>query len=102
MRMMDRLQVTIIFRGVPLAERDMETRDAITLRDFIDVDMATAVWETALEFHLGGTTLLDSWRPHPEQLLVRKGRLSAVIDFGGLGVGDPACDVMAALDMFSC
>jgi aminoglycoside phosphotransferase (APT) family kinase protein len=29
-------------------------------------------------------------------LLVAHGRLSAVIDFGYLGVGDPACDVMAA------
>jgi aminoglycoside phosphotransferase (APT) family kinase protein len=29
-------------------------------------------------------------------LLVNQGRLSAVIDFGCLGVGDPACDVMAA------
>jgi aminoglycoside phosphotransferase (APT) family kinase protein len=29
-------------------------------------------------------------------LLAQRGRLSAVIDFGCLGVGDPACDVMAA------
>ncbi len=29
-------------------------------------------------------------------LLVLGGRISAVIDFGGLGVGDPACDAMAA------
>ncbi|WP_261562052.1 phosphotransferase, partial [Frankia tisae] len=32
----------------------------------------------------------------PGNLLARDGRLRAVIDFGGLGVGDPACDVMAA------
>jgi aminoglycoside phosphotransferase (APT) family kinase protein len=29
-------------------------------------------------------------------MLVEGGRLSAVIDWGCLGVGDPACDVMAA------
>jgi aminoglycoside phosphotransferase (APT) family kinase protein len=29
-------------------------------------------------------------------MLVDKGRLTAVIDFGCLGVGDPACDVMVA------
>ena len=29
-------------------------------------------------------------------LLVQDGRLNAVIDFGCLGVGDPACDLMAA------
>ena len=32
----------------------------------------------------------------PANLLVRNGRLSAVIDFGCLGAGDPACDLMAA------
>jgi aminoglycoside phosphotransferase (APT) family kinase protein len=29
-------------------------------------------------------------------LLVRDGLLASVLDFGCLGVGDPACDVMAA------
>ena len=33
--------------------------------------------------------------------LVERGRLSAVIDFGGLGVGDPACDLMIAWGLFS-
>jgi aminoglycoside phosphotransferase (APT) family kinase protein len=28
--------------------------------------------------------------------LAVQGRLSAVIEFGGLGVGDPACDLMIA------
>jgi aminoglycoside phosphotransferase (APT) family kinase protein len=32
----------------------------------------------------------------PENLLVHEGRLAAVIDFGCLGVGDPACDLMVA------
>jgi aminoglycoside phosphotransferase (APT) family kinase protein len=32
----------------------------------------------------------------PGNLLVQRGRLSAVIDFGGLAVGDPACDLMIA------
>src|SRR5262245_60379037 len=29
-------------------------------------------------------------------LLVKDGRLNAVIDFGQLGIGDPACDLMIA------
>ncbi|MGW0594118.1 phosphotransferase [Streptosporangium sp. NPDC002607] len=32
----------------------------------------------------------------PGNLLVVDGRLSAVIDFGGLNVGDPACDLQPA------
>src|SRR5207237_10301321 len=34
-------------------------------------------------------------------LLAVQGWLSAVIDFGGLGVGDPACDLMIAWTLFS-
>jgi aminoglycoside phosphotransferase (APT) family kinase protein len=33
---------------------------------------------------------------HPANLLARHGRLAAVIDFGLLGVGDPACDLLPA------
>ena len=37
----------------------------------------------------------------PGNLLVVDGRLSAVIDFGGLNVGDPACDLQPAWNMFA-
>ena len=40
----------------------------------------------------------DLLRPN---LLVDDGRLCAVIDFGGVGVGDPAADVIAAWSVFS-
>jgi len=33
---------------------------------------------------------------HPANLLVSHGELSAVLDFGLLGLGDPACDLMVA------
>jgi aminoglycoside phosphotransferase (APT) family kinase protein len=34
-------------------------------------------------------------------LLAREGRLHAVIDFGGLGVGDPAVDLIVAWNLLS-
>jgi aminoglycoside phosphotransferase (APT) family kinase protein len=34
-------------------------------------------------------------------LLLRDGRLGAVIDFGSAGVGDPACDVVIAWTLLS-
>ena len=37
----------------------------------------------------------------PGNLLVVDGRLSGVIDFGGLNVGDPACDLMPAWNLFA-
>ncbi len=39
----------------------------------------------------------DLLRPN---VLVREGRIQAVIDFGGVGVGDPAADVIAAWSVF--
>ncbi len=90
-------------RGAALITRDAATRAAISALDgMIDTSAATAVWETALAaaewqrapvwFH--GDVL-------PGNLLVDHGRLSAVIDFSGMGVGDPACDLMIAWALFS-
>ena len=36
----------------------------------------------------------------PDNLLALDGRLSEVIDWGGLGVGDPATDLLPAWDLF--
>ncbi len=90
-------------RGGPLATRDTATREALAaLQGMIDGAAATAVWEAALQappwhrapvwFH--GDLLVGN-------LLFERGRLSAVIDFGGLGVGDPACDLMLAWSLFA-
>lgn len=91
-------------RGAPLVTRDAATRAAIAAMGdmgMIDAGLATRVWEAALGvpawargpvwFH--GDLL-------PGNLLVVDGRLSAVIDWGGLGVGDPACDLFCAWALF--
>lgn len=87
----------------PLRELDAETREAIrSSRRVVDVEAATAAWERAL----GAPT----WRGKPvwihtdllrPNVLVRDGRLRAVIDFGGVGVGDPAADVIPAWSVFN-
>jgi aminoglycoside phosphotransferase (APT) family kinase protein len=90
------------FRGVPLAERDADTRASIVaLADEIDVEAVTVAWEDALAAPLWeGAPVWIHGDLDARNLLVRGGRLSAVIDFGGLGVGDPACDVMVAWKVF--
>ena len=91
-----------VMRGEPIQARDASVRGALAaLEDEVDVDAATTVWEAALR--------APDWDAPPvwihgdldsRNLLVDGGRLSAVIDFGCLGVGDPACDVMVAWKVF--
>ncbi|MER7899781.1 aminoglycoside phosphotransferase family protein [Streptomyces sp. NPDC096046] len=85
-------------RGVPLATRDPFLRDALArLTGRVDTAAVTDAWEEALRApeHTGPPV----WA-HGDlmagNLLVRGGRLSAVIDFGTVGVGDPAVDLIGA------
>jgi aminoglycoside phosphotransferase (APT) family kinase protein len=90
------------FRGGPLTVYDMETREAIaTLKGRIDTDAVTTVWEAALQATWHGSPVWLHGDVSAGNLLVKKGRLSAVLDFGCSGVGDPACDLTIAWTLFS-
>jgi len=90
-------------RGVPLHERDAPTRTALdALHGKVDTATVTAAWNAALR--------APAWPGPPVwvhgdvsagNVLTVDGRLSAVIDWGGLGVGDPACDLIVAWELFS-
>ena len=85
------------FRGGPLATYDAETREAISaLQGKIDTEAVTGVWEAALNATWHGKPVWLHGDVSAANLLVRRGRLSAVIDFGCSGVGDPACDLTIA------
>lgn len=89
------------YRGGALSIYDTETRQAInTLKNKIDVTVVTDIWRRALA---------STWQREPVwvhgdisvgNLLVQNGKLSAVIDFGQLVVGDPACDLAIAWTFF--
>ena len=86
----------------PLGTLDVETREAIDASSgVIDRDASMVAWERALRAPIwdGRPTWIhaDLLRPN---LLVDDGRLTAVIDFGGAGIGDPATDVIAAWAVF--
>ena len=86
----------------PLRELDGRTRAAIeAARGAIDADAALAAWTRALAAPTwdGVPAWIhgDLMRPN---LLFVGGRLDAVIDFGGAGVGDPAMDLVAAWSVF--
>lgn len=91
-----------IQRGVPLVRRDELTRRSIAvLGNRIDGRAVTAAWDEAMA--------ADEWPGPPVwlhgdllagNLLVQQGRLTGVIDFGGLGRGDPAVEVRPGWNLF--
>jgi len=86
----------------PLTELDSVTRaDIRAAADVIDGPAAMAAWESALK--------APSWDGRPvwihsdllrPNLLVDKGRIRAVIDFGSAGAGDAATDIIPAWAVF--
>ncbi|MEV8634814.1 aminoglycoside phosphotransferase family protein [Streptosporangium sp. NPDC051023] len=87
----------------PLAGRDRATRTAIAEADGVfDTTAMTELWNAAVS--APGWSRLPVWFHgdfHTGNLLTVDGRLSAVIDFGGLGIGDPACDLIIAFTLMS-
>lgn len=86
-----------------LAARDSYVRAAIAAsHGMIDTDSVTAAWDTALR--APGCDGPPVW-VHGDLLagnvLVAGGRLNAVIDFGGVHVGDPTREIMAAWTLFT-
>jgi aminoglycoside phosphotransferase (APT) family kinase protein len=85
-------------RGAPLAECDSWVREwTERAGSRVDGGAVLAAWEESLA--------APSWDSapvwlhadiHEGNLLVRHGRVSAVLDWGGLGAGDPAVELNAA------
>jgi aminoglycoside phosphotransferase (APT) family kinase protein len=90
------------WRACPLALRDDSMRRRLAeCEGLLDVAAATAAWDRALA--------APTWDGPPTfvhgdlisgNVLVADGRLTGVIDFGCLAVGDPATDLMAAWGLF--
>lgn len=90
-------------RGVPLARLDAGIRSLTQeLGEDIDGTAVTRVWDQAVA--------APSWEAplvwihgdiQPGNLIVRDRRLTAVIDFGALGLGDPAPDLAPAWNLLN-
>lgn len=91
------------FRGTALSTRDDPLRRACAnLDDLYDTNALLKIWERALAMpsHAGPPNLVHG-DLHPGNLLMREGRLAAVIDWGLSGAGDPAVDGTPAWSVFS-
>lgn len=89
--------------GAPLSDRDGETRAAIAeLGGVFDAEAMIRLWEAALSapgWHRPPVWFHGDF--HTGNLLTVDGRLSAVLDFGELGIGDPAPDLTIAFTLMT-
>ncbi|MFI5713333.1 aminoglycoside phosphotransferase family protein [Kribbella sp. NPDC051620] len=90
------------YRGASPVHYDDGTRQALVeLAGQVDVAACTEVWEAAISSTFAGPPVWFHGDIAQGNLLVVDGKLSAVIDFGTSGVGDPACDLVIAWTLFS-
>ena len=97
------------YRGRSLAEYDEQTRRNIaicrSIEDLdLDLDASLSVWENALQLPGACEPVPARWYHGDlvaENLLVKNGRLTGVLDFGGIGVGDPSIDLHGAWELFT-
>ena len=90
------------YRGGSLKAYDHEMQIAISkIENARDKEIATQLWQDALS---------SEWQKAPVwvhgdfaigNILIENGRLKAIIDFGQLAIGDPACDLVIAWNFFS-
>lgn len=87
-------------RGIPLAKRDKGVR--YWLKRFDGDPRVTAQWERALAAPpWDGPPIWHHGDLDARNWLIRDGRITGVIDWGLMGVGDPACDLMVAWKLHS-
>ena len=95
------------YRGEPIATMDRATRENIercrSLEDFdFDLDAAERLWDEAMKLPGAADRLSPRWYHGDlaaENLLLRNGKLAAVLDFGSLSVGDPTVDLVVAWEV---
>ncbi len=92
------------FRGVPLAEREASFEERLaSVRsqvDHLDPLALEEIWTRAVDAPCAAHSLWLHGDLHPKNVIVDRGRIAAVIDWGDLTAGDPACDLAAAWMLF--
>lgn len=85
------------FRGASPIVYDAETRSAIDrLEAHVDAAKATSVWEQAISSRWEKKTVWIHGDFSAGNILINNNQLAGVIDFGGMAVGDPSCDLVIA------
>lgn len=89
-------------RGAPLATRDARVRVCVDeLGELIDREAVLASWEASIDATpYDGPGVWIHGDLCPGNLIEDGGRITAAIDFGSLNVGDPACELLIAWNLF--
>lgn len=94
------------YRAGPLRDIAADTADNITqcrrMALDVDLDAAERLWAAAMALPEPSDTVPPRWLHADllgENLLLHEGRLSALLDLGGLAVGDPTVDLVCAWEL---
>lgn len=89
------------WRGDRLIVYDKNAREQIKkLIDIIDANKAISLWQRACNTEWNRPPVWVHGDIAIGNILLKNGKLSAVIDFGGMALGDPACDLVIAWTFF--
>lgn len=85
------------WRGDHASVYDKGAREQILkLSNTIDANKAINIWEQASKTKWNKPPVWIHGDFYVGNMLIKDGKLSAIIDFGGMGLGDPACDLVIA------
>ena len=85
------------YRGTHISIYTKETEAAIdALRDFIDAKRVAMIWKNAISSRWDMDPVLVHGDMARGNIIVKNRSLAAIIDFGCMGIGDPACDLVIA------
>lgn len=88
-------------RGGDLSVYSSELQEALSkVKDFDEKKIASSIWEEAVSTKWDNTPVWVHGDFAVGNILIKDGELNAVIDFGCLAVGDPACDLAIAWNLF--
>ncbi|MBI2791156.1 MAG: aminoglycoside phosphotransferase family protein [Gammaproteobacteria bacterium] len=85
------------WRGDHVSVYDKGAREQVaSLTGIIDSDKAMRLWEQACKTRWSNTPVWVHGDFAIGNMLLQDDKLSAIIDFGGIALGDPACDLVIA------
>ena len=92
------------FRGIPLSSREPSVEPRLDRIDFSEIgvhpEAVKSLWHQALAVPVDTDDVWIHGDLHPRNIIVDNGKLSAIVDWGDVCVGDPATDLGAAWLLF--